>query len=144
MHKLDNLEQIFKKFKISKKFECFNQFWPNSIPEVLDRYIIFVCSFRKINRILWKSELPQKFFQKKCTKFQLDISNLLWVIVVWEVSNRAHTHIHLYTKNTHTLEITFLVVSNYSEYSDTEISNFFYENSFFNEPAKLGKFIKEF
>ena len=36
LHKLDNLEEIFKKYKI-KKFERFDRFWLNSIPKVLDR-----------------------------------------------------------------------------------------------------------
>ena len=32
----------FQKIKNLKKFERFNRFWLNSMPKVLDRYIIFV------------------------------------------------------------------------------------------------------
>ena len=53
----------FQKIQNFKNFERFNRFWPNSIPEVLDRYIIFVCSFRTIVQILGKLELPQTFFK---------------------------------------------------------------------------------
>ena len=43
------------------KIECFNRFWSNSIPKVLDRYIGFVCIFRTVAQILRKLELPQTF-----------------------------------------------------------------------------------
>ena len=58
MPELDNFEEILK------KFERLNRFQPNSIPKVLNRYIIFVCSFRAITYILRKLELPQTFFKK--------------------------------------------------------------------------------
>ena len=53
-----------KKIQNLKKFERFNRFWANSIPKVLDRFIIFVCIFRTIAQILRKLELPQTFFKK--------------------------------------------------------------------------------
>ena len=54
----------FQKIQNLKKFECFNRFWPNSVPKVLHRYIIFVFSFRTIAQILRKLELPRTFFKK--------------------------------------------------------------------------------
>ena len=54
----------FEKIQYLKKFECFNRFWPNSIPKFLDRCDIFVCSFRTTARILQKLKLPRLFFKK--------------------------------------------------------------------------------
>ena len=34
------------------KKECFDRFWLNSIPKIVDRCIIFVCSFRTISQIV--------------------------------------------------------------------------------------------
>ena len=62
-----------------------------------------------------------------CTIFHIDTSSRLWVIGVWNIENQTHTH-----KRTHThtsgrqLKITFLDVLDYSEYSDTYISKFFF------------------
>ena len=56
-----------------------------------------------------------------CTKFYIDISNRLWVIGVWNVENHTHTHI-----SGRQLKITFLDILHYSEYSDTNISIFFF------------------
>ena len=57
------------------------------------------------------------------------ISNRLWVIVETLKIGNIHTHGHTHT-HTHTsgrqLKITFLDVLDYSEYSDTNISNFFF------------------
>ena len=53
-----------QKIENMKKFEQLSLFWPNSIPQVLDQYIIFVCSFRTIAQILRKLELPRPFFKK--------------------------------------------------------------------------------
>ena len=47
----------FQKIQNLKKFERFNRCEPNSIPKVLDRYIIFLCSFRTIARILRNSTI---------------------------------------------------------------------------------------
>ena len=145
LQKLDNFEQIFKKFKI-KKSKGFNRFWRNSIPKV-GWCIIFVFSFRTIAQFLQKLELLQTFFKKFykshkisnrwsifmkivkiegawllhwCTKSQSDISRCSWVIVVYwsKVKNRIYTHINQ-------LKITFLDVSEYSQYSDSNISIFF-------------------
>ena len=65
------------------------------------------------------------------TKFDIDISNHLWVIEVWNVENRTHTHTRI-TAHTHThththtswrqLKIKFVGVLDYSEYSDTNMS----------------------
>ena len=52
-----------RKVQNLKKFERSDRFWPNSIPEFLDRCIIFVCSFRMIAQILRKLKLPD-IFQK--------------------------------------------------------------------------------
>ena len=54
MHTLPNLEQVTN----LKKFERSNRVWPNSIPQILNRYIIFVCTFGAIAQILRKLELP--------------------------------------------------------------------------------------
>ena len=90
-----------------KKFERFNRFLPNSLPKFLDWCYIFVCCFRMTARILRKLELPRPFFKKfkipylwllHCTKFHIDISSGLWVIGVWNVENRAHTHTHTYIR----------------------------------------------
>ena len=54
----------FQKVPNLKKFDRFNRFWPNSIPKVHDRYIIFVYSFKTIAEILRKLEPPQIFFNK--------------------------------------------------------------------------------
>ena len=68
-------------------------------------------------------------------QFHIDISSRLWVIGVSNVENRTHTHTrtHAHTgtrTRTHTsgrqLKITFLDVLDYSEYSDTNISKFFF------------------
>ena len=63
-----------------------------------------------------------------CIKFHIDIASRSLVIGVWNVENRMHTY--TYTRiHTHTfgrqLKIKFLDVLNYSQYSDTNISNFF-------------------
>ena len=59
------------------------------------------------------------------TKFHIDISSRLWVIGISDVENRTHTYTRTLA-HTHTsgrqLKITFLDVSDYSEYSDTKIS----------------------
>ena len=55
------------------------------------------------------------------TKFQIDISSRLWVIGVWNVENRTHTR-----TSGRQLKIKFLDVLDYPEYSDTNISNFFF------------------
>ena len=54
----------FQKIENLKKFEHFNRFGLNSIPTVLDKYIIFMCNFRTIAEILRKLELPQTFVKK--------------------------------------------------------------------------------
>ena len=108
------------KIKNRKNFERFNRFLPNSIPKFLDQYDIFVCGFRTKARILRKLELPRPFFKKShkitnraslvmktvtikglwllhwCTKFHIDVSSRLWVIGVWNVKNRTHTHTRTY------------------------------------------------
>ena len=58
------LRENFRKNPNLKNFECLNRFWPNSIPKVLDRYIIFVCNLRAIAQILRKLKLPQASFKK--------------------------------------------------------------------------------
>ena len=50
----------FQKIQNLKKFERFNRFRPNSVPKVLDRYIIFACSLRMIARIQRKLDIFQK------------------------------------------------------------------------------------
>ena len=52
----------------------------------------------------------------------------------------AHTHTHTHTSGRQ-LKITFLDVLDYSEYSDTNISKFFFsrKHSFLNEEAKYEK-----
>ena len=54
----------FQKIQNLKKFKRSNRFWSNSIPKVLDRFIIFVCIFRTLAQILRMSDLPQTFFKK--------------------------------------------------------------------------------
>ena len=56
----------------------------------------------------------------------------------WNIENRTHTHIRTDTHTSeHQLKISFLDVLDYSEYSDTNISNFFSrKHSFLNEEAK--------
>ena len=128
LHKLDNLEQVYKKFKISKNLSS-NRFLPNSMPKVIDRYIIFACSFRMMAQILRKLELLQTFF--KNFKF----SSRLWVIGVLKVENRTRKHTHTHTSGRQP-NITFLDILDYSEYFDTNNTIFFYENSFLSEKAK--------
>ena len=53
-----------------------------------------------------------------CTKFQLDLSSHLWIILGWKLVERTHT-------SGRQLKIIFLEVLDHSEYSDTNISNFF-------------------
>ena len=53
-----------QKIQNLKKFECFNRFWPNSIPKFLDGCNIFVCSFRTIARKFTKVRATPSFFQK--------------------------------------------------------------------------------
>ena len=61
-----------------------------------------------------------------CTKFQLDISSPLQVMVVQKVESQVHTYTNTYTHTAgRRLKITFLDVLDYSEYSDTNISNFY-------------------
>ena len=62
------------------------------------------------------------------TKFHIDISSRLWVIGVWNIENRTHTRTHTHTCRRQ-LKITFLDVLDYSEYSDTNISNFFFHEN---------------
>ena len=50
----------FQKIHNLKKFEGPHRFLPNSIPKVLDWYIIFVCSFRTIAQVLRKLQLPPR------------------------------------------------------------------------------------
>ena len=53
----------------------------------------------------------------------------------WKSDAHAHTHTHTSGRQ---LKIMFLDVVDYSEYYDTNISNFvFYENNFLSEEAKL-------
>ena len=76
-----------------------------------------------------------------CTKFQLDISSRLWIIVVWKLKSQAHTHTRTRT-HTHTsgcqLKIIFLDVLDYSEYSHTNTAMFLFsrKHSFFSKEAR--------
>ena len=72
-----------------------------------------------------------------CTKFIIDISSRLWVIGVWNIENRTHMHTRVHTSGRQ-LKITFLDVLDYSEYSDANISKFFFsrKHSFLNKEAK--------
>ena len=72
----------FRKIKNLKKFERSNRFWPNSIPKILDRCIIFICNFRTMAQILRKLELPKTFSKNSKSH---------------KIRSRAHTHIHTYT-----------------------------------------------
>ena len=145
-----------------KKFECFNRFWPNSIPKLIVECNIFVYSFRTIARISRKARksyhvlFPKNSKSHKitdgasivikiltikgfwllhwCTKFHIGISSRLWVIGVWNVRNRAHLHARTHTHTSgRQLKITFFDVLDYSEYSDTNIS----EKFFFTKTASL-------
>ena len=70
-----------------------------------------------------------------CTKFHIDISRHLWVIGVWIVENRTHTHTHTYIRTPAKNDISHVL--DYSEYSDTNISNFFLrKQSFLRDEAK--------
>ena len=60
-----------------------------------------------------------------CTKFHIDISSRLWIIEVWNVENRTRTRTHTHTSGRQ-LKIIFFEVLDYSEFSDTNISNFFF------------------
>ena len=144
----------YQKIQKLKKFERFNRFWPNSIPKFLDRYNIFVYSFRTIARILRKLDvLYHVLFSKNlkshkiinsawiimkivtikglwllywCTKFHIDISSRWRVIGVWNVEYRKHSPIRTHTHTSERqLKIKFLDDSDHSEYSDINISNFF-------------------
>ena len=135
-----------QKIQNLKKFECFNRFRPNSIPKFVDECNIFVCSFRTIARILRKLELPRPFFKKfkipylesqighqlswkqsrlKCCDCFTSVPNFISIAqAVYELSNRTHAHTHTHTDTSGLqLKITFLDVLDYSEYSDTNISN---------------------
>ena len=59
-----------------------------------------------------------------CFKFYIDIWSCLWVIGS-ETLKIGHTRTHTHTSRRQ-LKITFLDVLDYSEYSDTNISNFFF------------------
>ena len=68
-----------------------------------------------------------------CTKFHIDIWSRLWVIGVWNIENRTrrrthadtHTRIHIHASRRQ-LKMKFLDVLDYYEYSDTNISKFFF------------------
>ena len=106
-----------------------------------------MCSFRAIARILRKcyhvrfstnskshkitnrASIVMKIVTLKglwlfhwCRKFHIDISSRLWVIGVWNVENWTDTP-------GRQLKITFLDVLDSSEYSDTNISNFFFHGN---------------
>ena len=90
-----------------------------------------------------------------CTKFHIDISSRWYFIGVWNIKNRTHTHTctHAHTRthvHTHThahthasgrqLKMTFLDILDYSEYSDTNISIFFFtKHSFLSQKEKWTK-----
>ena len=86
-----------------------------------------------------------------CTKFHIDISSRLWVIGVWNIENwthkhsRTHAHTHTHTSGRQ-LKITFLDVLDYSEYSDTNISNIFFlrKHSFLTEEEKSSEHCRIF
>ena len=114
----------FQKIQTLEKFERFNRFWPNSIPKVLDRYIIFVCIFRAIAQILRKLELYHRLFSKNskshkifkwasicmkivtierawllhwCTKFQLYIPQAIYELSGFEKLKIGHACAHRHT-----------------------------------------------
>ena len=61
----------FPKIWSIKKSRRFNQFLRNSIPEVLYRYVIFVCSFMMRAQILQKLELTDIKKKKNSLKSQM-------------------------------------------------------------------------
>ena len=73
--------------------------------------------------------------------FHIDISSRLWVIGVSNIENRTHTHTHTHTSGRQ-LKMKFLDVLDYSEYSDTNTSNFCFsrKHSFLSEEAKCKLF----
>ena len=68
-----------------------------------------------------------------CTKFHIDISSRLWVIALWNVEYRTHTH-----TQTHTQKIKFLDVLDYSDYADTNVfkKKNSWKDKFLSEQAK--------
>ena len=152
-----------------KKFERLNGFWPNSIPKFLDRYNILVCSFRTIDRILRKLELPRPFFKNikilqnnksginKCHENSHDLRAVIALLVyeisyrylkllmsyrglkLWKSDTHAHTHTHTSGRQ---LKSRFLDVLDYSEYSDTNISKFFFHENIASSMRKQYKIYK--
>ena len=64
VHSSTKFQLEILKFSEVIQFERSNRFSTNSIPKVLDRYIIFVCNFKMITQILRNLELPQTLFEK--------------------------------------------------------------------------------
>ena len=127
-----------QKIQNLKKFECLNRFWPNSIPKVLDQCNIFVCGFRTIAQILRKLErtfvkkfkipfnhkLDINFYENRHKKRDVTIS------LVYQISCRyrkpfimSYRGLRSFKSDTRTNTHTH---PHYSEYSDTNISNFFF------------------
>ena len=78
------------------------------------------------------------------TKFELDISKLAQAAQfrknLQKIQNFEKFETHTHTHTGCQLEITFLVALDCSEYSNTSISIFFYENTFLSEEAKMFAF----
>ena len=117
LHKLDNWEQISKIFKISKTLNALINF--RQIHTKGPWLIYHICvRFTKITPILRQLELHRHFSKNSkshkitnrvsivlkivtinglrllhyCIEFHIDISSRLWVIRIWKVENRTHTH----------------------------------------------------
>ena len=114
------VKQFWKKIQNLEKCQRFNRFWSNSIPKFLDRFNIFVYSFRMIARVLQKLELPCPFFKKfkipwnhksaiNCHEKSHDYRVVIALLVSyrylkpfmsyrgfkrWKSDTHAHTHIH--------------------------------------------------
>ena len=144
-------KENLRKIQNLKEFERFNQFQSNSIPKIFDWYII-LCIFRTIAQILRKWQLPQKFFKKfkipqnlrlgvnlheNCHDWRVVTASLLYKIStpylkpftnysVFKI-RKSSTYIHTHTFGRQ-LKIIFLDALDHSEYSDDNISNFFFTN----------------
>ena len=74
--------------------------------------------FQKIRNPI-KSQIGRQFkIHCCCTKFQLDISSLLWIIVVWKLESRAHTltRTHTYIHNIKIIKkLTLLIWTKFLE-----------------------------
>ena len=123
MTELDNFEKLLKKLKIWKNLNAGRVLGRKLVfSESLSYHVLFSKN-SKSHKITNQASIVMKIVTIKelwllhwCTKFHIDISSRLWVIGVWNIENRTHTH-----TSGRQLKMTFLDVCDYSECSETNI-----------------------